>query len=155
MQPCANRTRSAGLIASVLAATLTGQVSAQTQGTYSCFEGRGSIGVSYLTMLPQPCWPTDVWVEVRPGSVTLHATQALTACAPTSTPYWISGSSGPVCDGWYSTMTILHRPNGTAFAWHPGPTVELRCRRADFNGDCAVSVQDIFDFLGAYFAGCN
>jgi hypothetical protein len=25
---------------------------------------------------------------------------------------------------------------------------------ADFNGSGAVSVQDIFDFLAAYFAGC-
>jgi hypothetical protein len=25
---------------------------------------------------------------------------------------------------------------------------------ADFNGDCALSVQDIFDFLNAWFAGC-
>ena len=26
--------------------------------------------------------------------------------------------------------------------------------RADFNGSGAVTVQDIFDFLAAYFAGC-
>jgi hypothetical protein len=25
---------------------------------------------------------------------------------------------------------------------------------ADFNGDCTLAVQDIFDFLGAWFAGC-
>ena len=27
--------------------------------------------------------------------------------------------------------------------------------RADFNGDNTVSVQDIFDFLAAYFEGCS
>jgi hypothetical protein len=26
--------------------------------------------------------------------------------------------------------------------------------RADFNQSGAITVQDIFDFLGAYFAGC-
>ena len=27
--------------------------------------------------------------------------------------------------------------------------------RADFNGSATVTVQDIFDFLAAYFAGCS
>jgi probable HAF family extracellular repeat protein len=27
--------------------------------------------------------------------------------------------------------------------------------RANFNNDCCISVQDIFDFLAAYFAGCT
>ena len=26
--------------------------------------------------------------------------------------------------------------------------------RADFNSSCAISVQDIFDYLAAYFPGC-
>jgi hypothetical protein len=39
-----------------------------------------------------------------------------------------------------------------AHEFQPGPP-QPACP-ADFNNSGAVSVQDIFDFLAAYFAGC-
>jgi len=43
---------------------------------------------------------------------------------------------------------------GTARSDPAGLGVTWRCP-ADFNGSGVISVQDIFDFLAAYFAGCN
>ena len=54
------------------------------------------------------------------------------------------------CLLWKPWLVTLHAASdflifAAYFANQPG---------ADFNGSSVVSVQDIFDFLAAYFAGC-
>jgi hypothetical protein len=50
------------------------------------------------------------------------------------------------------SLGLRYGPNGTTCA--PGPSAACPACAADFNRSGDLSVQDIFDFLGAWFAGC-
>jgi hypothetical protein len=76
-----------------------------------------------------------------------------TACAP-------GACVGACCDGAACTLTDgaacaagggIYHGNGTSCGTDPGNLTT--CCPANFNGVGGVSVQDIFDFLSAYFAG--
>lgn len=83
------------------------------------------------------------WINFEPGA--------------TKGPPYVTGQ-------WRSTADLAVGPHDFAFlvAIHQlaEPTTQLppdlgigACR-ADFNGDGTASLQDLFDFLGAYFSGC-
>ncbi len=82
--------------------------------------------------------------------------QAVASCSPI--PCLIALPTGACCEGVGCTVTVSFACFGGVWqgantTCQPAPGVN-RCCRADFNNSGTVSVQDIFDFLAAYFAGC-
>lgn len=68
--------------------------------------------------------------------------------------------SGACCDGGTCSQMIasectgaLRRYAGVGTVCSPGFVSRQPCCRADFNHDRAVTVQDVFEYLNAYFAG--
>jgi hypothetical protein len=69
-------------------------------------------------------------------------------------------STGACCAGTTCTLTLAaactgpnHRFAGASAACNSAGNATVPCCKADFNQVGGVSVQDIFDFLGAYFSG--
>lgn len=74
----------------------------------------------------------------------------------------IDGGGGQLSGGVYEVNASIGQPNATGSAAHAGGNFVLvggfwparvRTCLADFNNSSAVTVQDIFDFLKAWFAG--
>lgn len=75
----------------------------------------------------------------------------------------IDGGGGRLSGGVYEVNASIGQPDATGGAPHAGgnfvlaggfwPT-RVRTCLADFDTSGAVTVQDIFDFLNAWFAGC-
>ena len=110
------------------------------------------------------CFPADGTCQVAltgacpSGSV---AQAAGSICAPNNCPPPIS--PGACCNNSTGSCTLVlgaictpiggnFRGDGTSCT--PNPCTVTPVCRADFNNSGLVSVQDIFDFLTAYFTGC-
>jgi hypothetical protein len=71
-----------------------------------------------------------------------------------------SATEGACCNRWTGNCSITLPATctnlGLRFDGVGVTCAPARCRPcpADFNGSSHISVQDIFDFLAAYFAGC-
>jgi hypothetical protein len=118
-----------------------------------CREGSGQVSLTYSAIWSDSCVPASPTVQVVGRTIELHAIARGGICLTVLTPYTISGAAGLLCDGNYHTAVVIHHEQGGDPIRVAGPDVAVDCSIADFNNDCAVGVQDIFDFLAAYFAG--
>jgi hypothetical protein len=132
-------------------------------------------GLAYgIGLVPQPECPTIVDAPSGNTTVNSGATARFEVVATGSAPFsyqWrvngsalsdgngIAGARGPVLsirntgahnNGSYDC--VVTNACGPATSSAGGLTIHCR---GDFNGDGKVTVQDIFDFLAAWFAGCN
>ncbi|MFN7022199.1 MAG: GC-type dockerin domain-anchored protein [Phycisphaerales bacterium] len=127
---------------------------AQPQAQADCAgAGAGRVSISFSDTWPTSCIPRDPVVVITGRTVSLHATSAGDFCLQVFTPYSVSGQASPLCDGAWETEVVIHRNDGSIFQTVRGPTVRIACSTADFNDDCLVTIQDVLDFLTAYFAG--
>ncbi len=124
----------------------------------------GSYQGDGVSCTPSPC-------PLPPVAITILTTGSGTGVV-TSSPGGID--CGATCDGLFAvgspiTLTAVAAQNSRFIGWSGGPcsgtgpcsftvstaetiTAEFRCR-VDFNGVGGLTVQDIFDYLGAWFAG--
>ncbi len=147
-----HRFPSLALVASTLLAAAV-PASGQTQAGATCSGGTGWVHVSHAAIWPDSCAPRDPLIVVEGRTIVLNGAASGEFCLQVLTPYTISGTVGPLCDGAWATRVVLRRFNGQVVETIDGPTVVVNCSLADFNDDCSLGVQDIFDFLAAYFAG--
>jgi hypothetical protein len=88
-----------------------------------------------------------VWTEAGGGTGMRSVRSVLAGAGIDLTGWVLSSATGVSNDGRTVAGFGLH--NGLGEAWVA--TLPARCP-GDFNGSGAVSVQDIFDFLAAYFS---
>jgi len=111
------------------------------------------VEITHAGIWPTSCVPREAVAEVGSGVVTIRARAIGEFCLQVFTPFTISATASPPCDGVWQTEVVLLRNDGTEAERIEGPAVLVDCSIADFNNDCAVGVQDVFDFLRAYFSG--
>jgi hypothetical protein len=127
--------------------------------------GRGVDYQAYAAILPTPIPPTitnaqvslpgEYYIAVSPRGVTLPADQSLgliwnqNPVRPTQAPNG-AGSTNPLAD-WTNLAALPTRHTPYTITLTGATLVPLPCA-ADFNGG-GLAVQDIFDFLNAWFAG--
>ena len=77
------------------------------------------------------------------------------ACTPRNCRPLIGACCNRITGACFLTTQSQCRPTPVGiFSWFGGSTCAPNpCRRSDFNGDSVTSVQDIFDFLQAWFGG--
>jgi hypothetical protein len=109
-------------------------------------------------------------LTVGPGACCAATTGACTIVAPADCTgtYLGNGSAcpsnpctGACCNRWTGNCVVTDPPTCAAYGlmfngFNAGcsPATCHACP-ADFNGASGITVQDIFDFLGAWFAGCH
>ncbi|MCC6321938.1 MAG: hypothetical protein IT438_10950 [Phycisphaerales bacterium] len=144
--------------------TTTGVVSSRTTPTGS-WNITGLLQSPSLRVRGTPIPPVGACCNPRGGCYMLASDvcQAFggrflggtTACATSSCPNTLP--TGACCRGLACAiepiLTCTGRFEGEDTVCTPIVGVN-RCCRADFNASGALSVQDLFDFLTAYFAGC-
>lgn len=116
-----------------------------------CVNRAGEVTITYSAVWPNSCRPRNPRVEVNGRVVELHAQSTSGFCLAVLTPYTITGMRNGLCDGTYQTVVVLSNSQGMEVQRIAGAEVVFVCSIADFNDDCSVSVQDIFDFSNGLF----
>jgi hypothetical protein len=117
------------------------------------FDTGVNVGTATISIAQtQPCCAADGSCTLALPSACAGTSIAGTTCTPTPCPQLTgacctgtacSTTTQAACVGLYQGVGVLCGPSGN-------PTT---CCPANFNGVGGLSVQDIFDFLGAWFAG--
>jgi hypothetical protein len=139
-------------VAAALALAAPSHAGDGVQVSTVCVAGSGEATLSYAGVWRDSCIPRNPSVQVIGHRIELHATSVGEFCLAVLTPYTISATARGLCDGVYETVAVIHLSSGAEHSRVIGPMTAIDCSVADFNNDCAVGIQDVFDFLAAYFA---
>jgi hypothetical protein len=117
----------------------------QTPGQNACCSADGSCTVASVGACPSGTTP-----------LALNSTCTVNNCPQPAPPAaCCSGTTGACLMLVPSTCTGFGGTPGAANSTcSPSPCQATQACRADFNGNHLLEVQDIFDFLAAWFAGC-
>lgn len=128
----------------------------------------GNIELRYDTLNPQTACDPTIGIENAGGTMGLNYDNTLLGSGGVSlsiaaqAPCSVGGNTGACCAGTTCSVTTSAmcsgantRYVGDGSACNASGNNTTPCCLADYNQSGSVTVQDIFDFLSAYFTGCN
>ncbi len=136
--------------------TLTG--GSNPNNLFVAMDNRNTAGVTATSAAGAATATTGFELLVPYADIGLGATRLLRSCAPVRIGAFVVGTDGTVSNQWLpglgasQTGNLGLAPDLTLIAGNQFASITLPSA-GDFNMDGLFSVQDIFDFLAAYFAG--